>query len=47
MFVLKPYLYFRDSESGKDIPIRLLDEEDPADAKLIRRLESKEGQEQF
>jgi hypothetical protein len=42
MFVLKPYLYFRCPDSGKEIPIRQLDEKDSADARLIRKLQARE-----
>jgi hypothetical protein len=42
MFKLIPHLYFVCPESGKEIPIRPLDEKDPADARLIRKLQARE-----
>jgi hypothetical protein len=42
MFKLISHLYFVCPESGKEIPIRPLDEKDPADARLIRKLQARE-----
>jgi hypothetical protein len=44
MFILKPFLFFRDPDSGKEIPIRVLDASKPEDARLIRKYSIPEPQ---
>ena len=46
MFKLIPHLYFVCPESGKEIPVRPLNEKDPADAALIRKIRMKQETEQ-
>lgn len=42
MFILKQSLYFRCPDSGRDIHVRELDEMNPEDMRLIRKLSASE-----